>query len=283
MLRRVDRIQMAVPERDALIQTLGTLFGATASEEDVVECWAARRTRVRLGASWVEVLEPSGPGPVQEFVDRWRGGLFAAGFETGRLDEVCASIGEAGLTLHREGGQVFVEPGPIGGLRAVISPAPETQPEPAGLLRRLYEVTNPVADLDAVTQLYVRAFGLDRSRWRPISSELYGYTGALTLFEPPEWLDRIEVTQITDYSQAMGRFHKKRGDSLYMCFAEVEDFGSLKDRLDAAGARFAVRQREDGAPNVLFVHPSSLHGMLMGVSRTGVAWDWSSGGGEPWA
>lgn len=64
-----------------------------------------------------------------------------------------------------------------------------------------------------------------------------------------------------------------------MCFAETDRFDALRQRLDAAGARYALRDPRDlgGQPNVLFVHPKSLGGVLLGVSATGVAWEWSSG------
>lgn len=274
MLKRVDRIQVAGESADAIAKTFEVLFGAERLREDKVACLGARRVTLALGGSEVEALEPAGEGAVAEYVRKWSGGLFAGGFATDEFEKLEKRIRDE-VTYVREGDQLFIEPTSMGGLSAVISSMKKME-RSAGLLTHIYEVTNPVKDEKAATRFYARVFGLDATRFHPIASALYGYTGTLTLFDSPKNLDRIEVTQITDYDKAMGRFHEKRGDSLYMCFAEVDDFDALKSRLEKAGAKFAVREPRDGAPNVLFVHPKSLHGMLMGVSLTDVAWEWSS-------
>lgn len=69
---------------------------------------------------------------------------------------------------------------------------------------------------------------------------------------------------------AMGRWAARRGDSLYMCYAETEDVGAIVRRLTRRGARFTPRGG-DG----LWIHPSALGGLLLGISRTTVAWEWS--------
>jgi predicted enzyme related to lactoylglutathione lyase len=144
---------------------------------------------------------------------------------------------------------------------------------PVGDIRFVYEVTNPVADWKATSAHYAKLFGLDAARFSAIHSKLYGYEGTLTLFNPPAQLDRIEVTQ-TSGGFAMDRFFQRRGDGLYMCYIETDDVQALAARLRTRGARFT--DSEDRPPETgLFIHPSALHGMLMGVSRTNFAWVWS--------
>lgn len=283
MIRRVDRIQLAAWEAEAVASTWETLFGAERLGTDEVKCLGARRITLLAGTSRVEILQPEGPGAVQDFVDRRREGLFGAGLATTDLHETATSLAAAGVPLHREttptgGNQIFFGPTLIGNLRGVISEFEAKPTRSAGVLKRIYEITNLVTDLGAATDFYARALGLDATGWRPIDSELYGYTGKLTLFEPPDWLDRFEVVQTNDETKAMGKFHKRNGDSFYMCFAEADDFSAVQSRLEAAGARHALRDPSDfkGDPNVLFVHPAALGGMLFGVSKTGVAWEWSS-------
>ncbi len=276
MLESVDRIQVAVPRAEEAARTFQRYFDASEMGRDVpVRLGAARRT-LRLGRGVVEVLEPKGPGAVQQFVESCGGGLFAAGFSCADPVGLKASLAAAGVPWLEAGDQLFIGPTPIGGLRAVISP-PQRDPvsDGEGLLR-FYEVTNPVGDLRRAEAFYGRAFGLETGRFQPIRSDLYGYIGTLTLFAPGR-LDRIEITQPTDPARPMGRFHARRGDGLYMCFGETDDFDRLRDRLEREGARFALRPPEDGGPNVLFIHPKSLHGLFMGISLTGVAWEWSSG------
>jgi Glyoxalase/Bleomycin resistance protein/Dioxygenase superfamily len=155
------------------------------------------------------------------------------------------------------------------GMRTVLQQS--ARRDPVGGISGLYEVTNIVEDHERAASFYARIFGLDQSRFSPITSEHFGYTGTLTLFDPPARLDRIEITQITQASLAMGRFFARRGPSVYMCYAETGDVGALSERLETLGARFEPFGDNMG----LFVHPSSLCGMLMGISQTNVAWRWS--------
>jgi hypothetical protein len=75
----------------------------------------------------------------------------------------------------------------------------------------------------------------------------------------------------------MRRFVERRGgDSLYMCYLETHDFEGLKAHMLAAGATLTPRGDDIASErDNMWVHPKNLHGMLLGVSRTGFAWDWS--------
>jgi hypothetical protein len=74
----------------------------------------------------------------------------------------------------------------------------------------------------------------------------------------------------------MGRFMKRRGgQTLYMCYIEAEEIAPIVRRLDAKGMRYAGRDPQSPNPEGIFIHPSTLHGMLMGCSRTNLAWVWS--------
>jgi hypothetical protein len=141
----------------------------------------------------------------------------------------------------------------------------------------LYETTNTLAsDWRRVAAVYAGLFGLDPARFSEIGSERFGYVGTLTLFDPPNRLDRIELSQATDDVHAMGRFVKKHGDSLYMCYVEVHDWPAVRGRLLEADARYTPRGSDPATdPDGGWVHPKELHGLLLGVSRTGLAWDWS--------
>lgn len=278
MLTNLDRIQIAVPDADAATETFAEYFDAAVVGEGTLPHLKARMTVLGLGDSEVELLEPFGEGPVKDFVDTWGGGLFAVGFATSDMGGILTRLKKNQVQITQVAEQIHLEPAPNTGLRAVISPVPDGERAHVGFLSHIYQVTNPVSDLQAATDYYTELFGLDASKFKAVSSEPYGYTGTLTLFDPPVRLDRIEVTQITDYDAAMGRFHKRRGNGLYMCFAEVDDFGALRDRLESSGARYGldVPPEEGADADVMFIHPKSLHGMFMGISLTGVAWRWSS-------
>lgn len=252
MLARLDRILLAVEDLDAAAATWERLFSATRGAEDAVRSLGARRLVMGLPESEIELLAPAGPGAVADFVAKWRSGLFGVGFESARVEAVRASVAREGWPVVMEGEQIVVGPTLPGGPRVVVSPLGRARRAPPGeaTIRHVYEVTHTVVDEPAATAAYARTFGLDAARFQPISSKLFGYRGSLTLIDPPARLDRIEVTDPYDRSLAMGRFLDRRGQGLYMCFAETDDFGALRARLDAAGARYQMRDAQDmsGAP-----------------------------------
>ncbi len=274
MLEHVDRMQLAVRDRAAAAATFIDVFGAERVREDDVRALGARRTVVQAGRSEFELLEPIAPGPVEDFVSQWGEGLFAAGFSTKDVDALAVRLAAHGVRYAGEGGQLLITPDQTPGLRMVISA--EAEQPPAGLIRYLYEATNLVNDHVAAAKFYAETFGLDASKFVPITSKQYGYNGQLTMFNPPERLDRIELSQITDWEQPMGRFMRRRGgETLYMCYVEADEIAPIVERLDRRAMRYAGRDPGDPNPAGIFIHPSTLHGTLMGCSRTNLAWTWS--------
>ena len=272
MLTRVDRMLLAVRDRTAAEQTFRDLLGAEKAREDTCDLLNARRTVVQAGISEFELLQPAGDGPVQAHLDRWGEGLFACGFSTLDLSALCSRLSDKGIAWQDERGQAHIAAGQTPGMHIVLSSAAERTP--VGAVRCLYEVTNVVDDHQAAAAFYAGAFALDTSKFSPIKSKDYGYIGQLLLFDPPNRLDRIELSQITDPSRAMGRFASKRGQSIYMCYVETDDVAGVIERCERRGARYARRPDEHN-PEGLFIHPSALHGTLLGVSRTNLAWLWS--------
>lgn len=274
MLEHVDRVQIAVTDRNAAAETLITAFGAESTGDDAVRTLGAKRRTVHAGISEFELLEPSGDGPVRDYLETWGEGLFAAGFSTNDVQALAARLNDKGVQFKEEAGQLHIAPDQTPGLRMVISQ--EVARPMTGLIRYIYEATNLIEDHVAAADFYADRFGLDASRFVPINSKQYGYTGQLTMFNPPERLDRIELSQITDPSRPMGRFMTRRGgETLYMCYVEAENIAPIVERLDARGMRYAGRDPESPNPEGIFLHPATMHGVLIGCSRTNLAWTWS--------
>lgn len=275
MLERVDRIQLAVADAAEAARTFQEILGAEPAREEASDYLNARRTVLALGASEVELCEPLGPGIVRAHLDRWGPGLLTAGFSVPSVAALRAHLFSEGVEFTKEGEQTYLEPTVTAGMRVVVSPAVAARR--LGLVSHLYEVTNTlVSPWEAAAERYARLFGLDPSRFSPIASERFGYTGTLTLFDPPARLDRIEISQVTRPDTAMGRWAAKHGDSLYMCYAETEDVGAIVRRLTRRQARFTPRGGDPLAErDGLWIHPSALSGLLLGISRTTVAWEWS--------
>ena len=276
MLKRVDRVQIAVANRNAAEEVVEEVLGGELVRRDEAPKLCARRSTMQVGSSLIELLEPDGAGPVQDFVSKYGSGLFGAGFSADDLDAAAHHLTKSGVNFEQSAGQLYLDSGAKFGMRTVISQHHERAP--VGAINWIYEVTNVVSDWRAASDHYAQIFGLDASKFSPIESKQFGYTGTLTLFDPPAHLDRIEIAQITDPNLAMGRFHQRRGDSLYMFFVESDDVGALEQRLQARGSRFAAHTRDEAGLAELFIHPSAFLGVLIGVSRTDHAWTWS---GDP--
>jgi hypothetical protein len=276
MLKRVDRIQIAVANCTAAEEVVKEVFGGELVRRDKSAPLCASRSTMQAGSSLIELLEPDGAGAVQDFVSKWGRGLFGAGFSVDDPDAVAHHLTKSGVNFEQSAGQLYLDTGATFGMRAVISQHQERAP--VGAIKWAYEVTNVVADWKAASDRYALIFGLDPAKFSPIESKQFGYIGTLTLFDPPARLDRIEIAQITDANLAMGRFHQRRGDSLYMFFVETDDVGALENRLQARGSRFAAHRRDEAGLAELFIHPSAFLGVLVGVSRTDHAWTWS---GDP--
>jgi hypothetical protein len=271
MLDRVDRMILAVRDSTAAAATFAEVLGAEKVREDSLkQPYNAKRTVVQAGDSEFELWEPAGEGPVAQHIERWGEGIFAAGFSSSDVDDVARRLQSHGRKFESAGGQLFLEPDQTSGMRTVIQKTERR--ERAGLITGLYETTNIVDDHEATARLYTELFGLDASRFCPIKSKAFGYIGTLTLFDPPARLDRVEITQTTEPG-AMQRFYEKRGQSLYMCFVETPDYGPIRAKLDARGGRYAIAADYPDAS--MFIHPTALCGMLMGVSVTNEAWRWS--------
>ena len=280
MLERVDRMLLAVRDRALATKTFETMLGAKWQREETSAHLNARGAVLALGESEIELWEPDGNGPVATQLESHGEGLMFAGYASSRFDELAARLEALAVGRVVENGRIFLPGSSTFGFPMVISPW--RQRPRVGPVSFFYEATNSLqSDWRVVARRYAEMFGLDESRFAPISSPRFGYEGTLTMFDPAGRLDRIELSQtFPDKPGAMRRFVERHGgDSLYMCFVETHDFDALRDRMLAAGATPGARAGNIATEHdTMWVHPKNLHGMLLGVSRTGFAWIWS---GQP--
>ena len=277
MLTRIDRLQLAVPDRQSAAERWVALLGAEPAAEDRVACLGAARTRLRVGRGWIELLEPDGGGPIADAVGKRGPHLFAAGAAARDVDAVAAHLRSQGVTPVLEGGQAYVDPAAVGdiGFRTVISPDEELPR--VGAIDFFYEATLLVDDADAAVTRCAELFGLDSGAFVPIESPHYGYAGALTLFDRDR-LHRFEVIHPTDPTKTMGRFFDRVGESFYMAFAESDSLVEIESRAQQRGDGFTSEppaDRRERGPHTVFLHPASLGGMMLGISRPTEAWRWS--------
>lgn len=273
MITRIDRMVVTAPSRRVAAQAWQRLVGAEVVREDGVACLAAQRTVLRVGESEIELLEPDGIGIAAQHVSRSRSAIFAVGLAVPGLAAAQADLDARAVHHVREGGQLWMS-GEWTGVPAlrIVMTQDERRP-PAGLLRNVYEATHLYQDHRRATAQIAKLLRLDPRHFAPIRSEQYGYEGTLALFHPDR-LDRIESITPFDRDKTMGRFFARQGPSLYMFYAEASDTAALRERLLEHAPQGWTGPRE-GTPDNLFVHPTALHGVLLGVSRESVAWTWS--------
>ncbi len=278
MLTRVDRVQLAVPDAAAAAAKWADVLHAEPAGEDAISCLSARRMSYRIGAGWVEFLEPDGTGVVAEALAA-RGGahLFAGGAACNDMDGLLAHLKEVGAQPTSEGGQIFLDPANTGSgtPRSVIS-VDETL-DPVGDLDWFYEVTLLVPDEEKASDNYANLFCLDPEHFVSIASETYGYRGVLTLFHP-DLLGRFEVITPYDLTKTMGRFFSRFGEAFYMGYAESSRSLEIEARVKERGLGHTVtpEDKPDARPaETLFLHPATLGGMMLGISRPTMGWQWS--------
>ena len=278
MLSRIDRVQLAVPDAAAAAKGWTGLLGAEPAGEDRIAGLAARRMRLRVGTGWVELLSPDGTGPVADAVASRGAHLYAAGAATADIAALHAHLQRRSVDPLSEGGQLHLDMDDTGieGLRVVVS---EDEALPAvGDIDFFYEATLLSDDTKGVTRALNALFGLDDRNYTEIVSEVFGYRGTLTLFEKDQ-LHRLEVIEPTTPGTTMDRYFRKFGQSLYMAFAETSDINLIQERAEAAGAGFTVDRPQDRPAHLpsdqLWLHPKSLGGMMLGLSRPSMAWAWS--------
>jgi catechol 2,3-dioxygenase-like lactoylglutathione lyase family enzyme len=278
MLTEIDRVQLATPDADEAARKWQRLLGAEEIQRDKISCLGAKRVTLRAGASDIEILEPDGAGTIEsELRRRGRAHLFAAGASSPDPARVVSQAQARGATHVAENGRhyltIIVEGAPI---RFVISPMAAR--EPVGDLDFLYEVTLLAADQAGAVREIRDSFGLDDAHFTTITSEHFGYTGVLTLFREGA-LHRFEVITPLDKHKTMGRYHAREGASFYMAFAESARMVYIEGEAKKTDAGITVDRPEgrftSRTADQLWLHPASLGGMMLGVSRPSMAWRWS--------
>ena len=271
---RIDRIQGVVSDAKPAAAAWQRLLGAETVRDDAVKALGARRRVLALGESEIELLVPDGAGAAADFLAASGGGLFAAGVAVADPAALRARLAARGAAAVSEGDQLLLSPGALGsaGLRVVVSPLAERRR--VGRARFVYEVTHLCDDPPRAVARFADLFGLDPANFVPIRSEPFGYEGTLTIFHPDR-LDRLEIIRPFDATKTMGRFHARRGDGLYMAYAEADDPAAIRAQCVAHAPRDWTGPRDAAVPDNLFLHPRALGGTMLGVSRTTFAWTWS--------
>jgi methylmalonyl-CoA/ethylmalonyl-CoA epimerase len=145
VLTRIDHVGIAGRNLEAKIAFYESVFGLTVASTEVNESQGVREAMLHvsdgpLGASWIQLLEPTGPDtPVGRFLERRGEGLHHVGYGVVNITAALAAVGAAGVRLVDErprhgsmGASIaFLHPADLGGVLTELVQAPD-QPGAGG-------------------------------------------------------------------------------------------------------------------------------------------------------
>ena len=278
MLTAMNRVLMVAPDAAATGTSWERLLDARPEGTRARPALGATAHLWRLGDGWVEILTPDGDGIVADALAARGPHLFAGGFTTPDLDAFAAHLAQQDIRALEDDDRLMLDPQSCGiqGLRLFIEG--EDEQPPVGLVDTFYELTDLVDDAPRETARVARLLGLDAAEFMPITSEPYGYAGTLTLIDPDR-LDRLEMITPNRPDTTIDRFFQRTGGGLYMAFAESGQLAEIERRALEAGVGHTAVPREGSRDSLgahsLFLHPKTLGGMMLGLSRRTYAWTWS--------
>ena len=81
---------------------------------------------------------------------------------------------------------------------------------------------------------------------------------------------RIELMESTDPEGPVGKFIAKRGEGIHHMSLEVDDIEKALAKLNKAGIELIDKKPRVGADGkkIAFVHPKSMHGVLLELSSS---------------
>ncbi|MGC8838100.1 MAG: methylmalonyl-CoA epimerase [Anaerolineae bacterium] len=126
------------------------------------------------------------------------------------------------------------------------------------MLKRVHHIGLVVKDLEGALQDFVDALGVAPGGIHEMPER------GLRLAFFPVGESRIELVQPTDPESSVARFLERRGEGIHHICLEVDDIRAALADLKAKGVRLVDEEPRPGAEGlVAFVHPTSMHGVLL--------------------
>jgi methylmalonyl-CoA epimerase len=121
-----------------------------------------------------------------------------------------------------------------------------------------------VRDLPAALAFYRDALGLEVEASEDVSSQ------RVRAHFVPVGESSLELLEATASDSAIARYIEKRGPGLHHITLRVDDIFVALDQLKARGVRLIDEQPRPGAEGALvaFIHPSSVHGVLVELKQS---------------
>ncbi|MHB8511008.1 MAG: methylmalonyl-CoA epimerase [Actinomycetota bacterium] len=125
MFERVDHVGIAVNDLDEAIAFYERAFGVKPSHRETVSEQGVEEAMIRVGESWIQLLQPLGPDtPVGKFIARNGEGVHHVGYGVSDLEKVLEHLKAEGLKLidehprrgSRGASVAFIHPKAVGGV-----------------------------------------------------------------------------------------------------------------------------------------------------------------------
>ena len=122
-----------------------------------------------------------------------------------------------------------------------------------------------VKSLAAAVKVYEQAIGLKVAGYDEVDEQGV----RVAMFDIGE--SRIELLEPTRPESPIDKFMTRRGEGIHHIAVRVENIEQALERLKAAGVRLIDETPKRGAHNtrIAFVHPASMHGVLMELVEHG--------------
>jgi len=268
MLEYTDRLALAVHDVESAIDSFELIFDCVVVDDQFDAEACARRVTLQWGRDQLELMQPVGPGPVGDFLESGRSGVFLGGFALENTAELAEYLRKQGIQVHpQEHDRYVVFPNDCNGIGIVLSKT--VARERIGLCDKIWQITYAVEDLRDSMDMYSRLLKLEDMFTNTYDSELYGYHGAITWFDARNGgrLDSLEYLEPNQPNTAIDRFVKRNGNGIYMASIETDDVSQIRQRVTATGSGWT------GTEFGGFIHPKRLHGLLVGLVTYS---DWNS-------
>jgi hypothetical protein len=268
MLECTDRLALAVHDVESAVDSFELIFDCVIVDDlfDAEAC--ARRVTLQWGRNQLELMQPMGPGPVGDFLDSGRSGVFLGGFALQNPAELAEHMSRHDIQVYpQEHDRYVVFPNDCDGIGIILSKIVER--ERIGLCDKIWQITYAVKNLHSSLEKYSRLFNLGDKFTNSYESDFYGYYGAITWFDARDGgrLDSLEYLEPKQPNTAVDRFVKRNGNGIYMASIEADDISQIMTRVTSTGTGWT------GTEFGGFIHPKRLHGLLVGLVNYS---DWNS-------
>jgi methylmalonyl-CoA epimerase len=122
-----------------------------------------------------------------------------------------------------------------------------------------------VKSLSAAVKVYEQAVGLKLAGYDQVDDQGV----RIAMLDIGE--SRIELLEPTRPDSPIEKFMSKRGEGIHHIAVRVDNIEQTLERLKTAGVRLIDEKPKRGAHNtrVAFIHPASMHGVLMELVEHG--------------